>query len=97
MTMLSPAEQKCSLPSMVKRPLPSSTSTIASPPEACVLISSPLEKANSVMLTASFWASVLLTICPGLGLDLLCKREHLLLRDVFQNSHNDPPSGRAFA
>ena len=34
---------------------------------------------------------------PGLGLDLLCKREHLLLRDVFQNSHNDPPSGRAFA
>ena len=34
--------------------------------------------------------------CPP-SLDLLCKREHLLLRDVFQNSHNDPPSGRAFA
>ena len=36
-------------------------------------------------------------LLPGLGLDLLCKQEHLLLRDVFQNSHNDPPSGRAFA
>ena len=30
-----------------------------------VLISSPLENANNVRLTALFWASVLLTICPG--------------------------------
>ena len=41
------------------------TDCMASPPEAWVLISSPLEKAKRVMLTASFCASVLLTIWPG--------------------------------
>ena len=40
----------------------SSTVTIASPSESWVLISSSLSKAKSVMLTALFWARVLLTI-----------------------------------
>ena len=62
MTMLSPAERRCASPPTVKRPVPSSTWTIASPPEALVLISSPFSKGKRVMLTASFWARVLLAI-----------------------------------
>ena len=38
----------------------------ASPPDSWVLISSPLSKANKVMLTDSFCTSVLLTIWPFL-------------------------------
>ena len=53
-------------PSTVKRPLPSSTVTRASPPEAWVLISSPFSKANRVRLTLSFCTRVRLTICPSL-------------------------------
>ena len=52
-------------PSMVTSPTPSRQVTKASPPEACVLISSPFAKENKVTLTASFCASVLLTICPS--------------------------------
>ena len=37
--------------------------TNASPPDSCVLISSPLSKENNVTLNASFCASVLLTTC----------------------------------
>ena len=62
MTMLSPAERRCSTPPTVKRPVPSSTWTIASPPEALVRISSPFSKEKRVMLTAPFWARVLLAI-----------------------------------
>lgn len=62
MTMLSPAERRCSTPPTVKRPVSSSTWTIASPPEALVRISSPFSKEKRVMLTASFWARVLLAI-----------------------------------
>ena len=64
MTSVSPALTICGTPPTVKRPVPSSTVTIASPVESCVPISSPLSNANSVMLTALFCASVLLTTCP---------------------------------
>ena len=50
---------------MVIFPSPSRQLTKASPPEAWVLISSPLSKEKSVTLTALFCASVRLTTCPG--------------------------------
>jgi len=65
MTMDSPWWSKNSSPSMVIRPTPSRHVTKASPPEAWVLISSPLSKEKRVTLTALFWARVRLTTCPG--------------------------------
>ena len=49
-------------PWVLERPVPSRQVTKASPPDSWVLISSPLSKANKVMLTDSFCTSVLLTI-----------------------------------
>lgn len=46
-------------------PRPSSTVTMASPPDAWAEISSPWSKEKSVMLTRSFCTRVLLTTCPG--------------------------------
>jgi quercetin dioxygenase-like cupin family protein len=45
--------------------MPAKQVTNASPPDSCVLIASSLSKANNVIDTASFWASVLLTTCPS--------------------------------
>ncbi len=51
-----------------------------------------LEKANNVMLTASFWSKRLADDLPGLGLDPAAQAGAPAPARCFQNSHNDPPS-----
>ncbi len=66
MTMDSPPWSSYFTPSMVISPVPSRQVTKASPPDSWVLISSPLSKANKVMLDRFILYQCLLTIWPSL-------------------------------
>ena len=85
MTVLSPAETRCASPSMVKRPVPSSTVTSASPSAVCVLIEGEERHAQGAVLRERLAHDL-----PLLVFDLVAEAQHLCFFNVFQT--HDPIS-----